>query len=86
MNIVTWLVIGLAAFDLGLCVVLYFMMRASTELNRSILLPVGAGMTGFVFHAFMFFNGAFLILQLATIATLFGIVLLEVRRRQVPAR
>jgi hypothetical protein len=83
MNVINWLVFGLAAFDTVLCVVLYLIMRASTELNRSILLPVGAGMTAFVFHAVLFFNGPFLIVQLATIAALFGIVLLEVRRRQI---
>jgi hypothetical protein len=83
MSIISWLVFGLAAFDTVLCVVLYLIMRASTELNRSILLPVGAGMTAFAFHAFLFFSGAFLVVQLATIAALFGIVLLEVRRRQI---
>ena len=85
MNIVTWLVIGLAAFDLVLCVVLYYVMRASKNLHRSILFPVGAGMAGFVFHAFLFFDGAFRIVQLATIIALFGIVLLEVRRRSLAA-
>ena len=83
MSTYLWLAIGLAAFDLGLCVLLYGLLRKSPCLNGSILLPVGMGLSGFVFHAFMFFHGAMLILQLATILAIFGIVLAEVRKRRL---
>jgi hypothetical protein len=85
MSTVTLLVVCLTLFDLGLCVTLYFVLRATKELNGSVVLPVGAGMAGFVFHAFMFFDGAFRIVQLAAIAALFGIVMLEVRKRKQAA-
>jgi hypothetical protein len=82
MSIYSWLVAGLVAFDLGICFALYLIMRASVNLNRSVLVPVGAGMIGFAVHAFMFFDGAFLVVQLATLAALFVIASLEVRKRE----
>ena len=36
---------------------------------------------GFVFHAFLFFEGAFLYLQLATYAGVFGLFFLESRKQ-----
>jgi hypothetical protein len=82
MSTYSWLVTGLSAFDLGICLLLYLIVRASADLNRSVLLPVGAGMIGFAAHALMFFDGAFLAVQLSTLAVLFGIVLWEVRKRR----
>jgi len=46
-------------------------------MNRAALFATGAGLAGFVFHAFLFFDGAFLILQLATISGVFGICWLQ---------
>jgi hypothetical protein len=86
MSIYTWIIIWLAAFDLALCAVLYGLMRRSAGLSRGTLVPMGLGLSAFVFHAFMFFSGAILILQLATVMAIFGIVSVEVGRRRSPSR
>jgi len=52
----------------------YFQARSYPPMDRRALCVTGAGLAGFVFQAFLFFDGAFLILQLSTIASIFGIV------------
>lgn len=80
------LILALGAFDLFLLALCYWTLRASaSHITRRLLFPVGAGLAGFVFQAFMFFNGAFLFLQLATIAGIFGLFLMESsKRRDLP--
>lgn len=73
MGIQTWLVPGLAGFDLILLALGYFLLRTYPPLGRTTLLAMGAGMAGFVFQAFLCFEGEYLILQLATIAGLCGL-------------
>jgi hypothetical protein len=68
-----WLVVGLAAFDLMLVVVAYFQLRGYPPMDRRSLSVTGAGLAGFVFHAFLFFDGAFLVLQLAANSGIFAI-------------
>ena len=51
--------------------------HAEAILGASGISPTGAGLAGFVFHAFLFFDGAFLILQLASISGVFGICWLQ---------
>jgi hypothetical protein len=81
-NAYSGLLVGLATFDLFLLALCYWMLRASApDVTRRALFPVGVGMAGFVFHAFMFFEGGFLFLQLATCAGIFGLYLLASRRR-----
>ena len=75
MNTEAWLAVGVAAFDLLLLTLLYLYLRAHAPVGRHILFPVAAGALGFVFHAFLFFSGAFLVLQLATIAGAVGLCL-----------
>jgi hypothetical protein len=53
-----WLVVGLAAFDLMLVVAAYFQLRGYPPMDRRSLSVTGAGLAGFVFHAFLFFDGA----------------------------
>jgi hypothetical protein len=77
MGIHLWLVVALASFDLLLLALAYFQMRACPPINQAALIATGAGLAGFVFHAFLFFDGAFLILQLATISGVFGICWLQ---------
>lgn len=77
MGIQLWLVVALASFDLLIVTLAYFQMRAYPPINSAALIATGAGLTGFVFHAFLFFDGAFLILQLATISGVFGICWLQ---------
>ena len=64
---------GLAAFDGSLLMLVFVYLRSHAPLDRRVLFPVVAGLIGFVFHAFMFFQDALLFVQLATIATLFGL-------------
>jgi hypothetical protein len=77
MGIHPWLIAGLATIDLVIIISLYFQMRRFPRLDRRGFLNTGAGLTGFVVHAFLFADGAFLILQLATIAAIFGICWLQ---------
>jgi hypothetical protein len=77
MGIQLWLVMGLAAFDLMLIAVAYFQLRAYPPMDRHALSVTGAGLAGFVFHAFLFFEGAFLIVQLAAISGIFAICWLQ---------
>jgi hypothetical protein len=77
MGIQLWLVVTLASFDLLIVTLAYFQMRAYPPINSAALIATGAGLAGFVFHAFLFFDGAFLILQLATISGIFGICWLQ---------
>ncbi|MBA4020245.1 MAG: hypothetical protein C0483_24045 [Pirellula sp.] len=73
MTLIMWLTLGLLAFDTMLLIVSYFALRKSTPMSRQALIATGAGLSGFVFHAFLFFSGPFLVLQLATIAGIFCI-------------
>jgi len=82
MNTHSWLVVGLAAFDSLILTLLYLYLRSHVPLDRRVLFPVAAGLLGFVFHAFLFFSGAFLFLQLATIAGIFGLYFFCSFRRQ----
>ena len=73
MYTLVWLVLGLAAVDAGLLTLMYFAIRGQPRFSRQGLLAVGGGLAGFVFHALMFFDGGFLIVQLATITGAFAI-------------
>jgi hypothetical protein len=84
MNTYTWIVVGLAAFDVSLLTLVFAYLRSHAPLDRRVLFPVVAGLIGFVFHAFLFFQGAILILQLATITTIFGLVWFWSSRHRVP--
>lgn len=74
-----WLVLALAAFDLLIVALVFISLRAYPPTNRRALIATGIGLSGFVFHAFLFFDGAVLILQLATIAGILGLCWLQHR-------
>ena len=75
MKTYTYLVGGLASFDLLLLIGLYRYLRSHARVDSRVLFPVAAGLVGFAFHAFLFFSGAFLIVQVTTIASIFGMYL-----------
>jgi drug/metabolite transporter (DMT)-like permease len=77
MEFQTRLVVGLAAIDLMILAIAYFQFRARPPMDRQSLLATGMGLAGFIFHAFLFFEEAFLIVQLTTISTIFGICWLQ---------
>ncbi|AGA24761.1 hypothetical protein Sinac_0318 [Singulisphaera acidiphila DSM 18658] len=68
---------GLASADILLVTFFYFHLKNSPQLDRQALIRNGTGTAGFVFHALIYFDGAFLILQLSTLAALFGICYLH---------
>ena len=70
MNLMFWLVVGLAAVDVTLVTLFYFQIRSYPRLDSRTLTCIGGGMMGFLVHACVFFQGAFLILQLASIAAI----------------
>lgn len=64
----------LAAFDFMLVGIMYVAMKSQPlEVRRQLQVPVSVGTVGFIFHTFMFFSGAILVLQLAMIAGMWGI-------------
>ena len=79
-NVSVPLLMVLAAFDLTLVVLFYLFLRAHGPVDRRFLIPLGAGLAGFVFHAFLFFGGAILYLQLATIIGIFALYVSHSRK------
>ena len=75
MNTNTYLIAGLVSFDLLLLIGLYRHLRSQPQVDARVLFAVVAGLVGFAFHAFLFFSGAFLIVQLTTISSIFGMYL-----------
>jgi len=83
MNTSNYLVAALVSFDLLVLILLYRQLRSHVHVDRRVLFPAAAGLIGFVVHAFLFFTGAFLFVQLATIASIFGMYLSwSLRRRK----
>ena len=77
MEIQSWFVAGLSTFDLMIISSVYFLLRTHPPMEGRALFAVGAGMAGFVFQAILCFEGAVLILQLATILGVLGACLLQ---------
>lgn len=80
MNTILWLVIGVAAFDGLLLTTLYPVFRRRARFDHSTLWVICGALGGFVIQALMFYSGAFLILQLATIAGVLAICLWAPRK------
>jgi hypothetical protein len=78
-------VLGLAAAGLVLVSLGWFYVRANAPLDRRLVLAVGIGMAAFAAQALIVNTGAFLILQLATYAAMFGLVWLGANVRRTPA-
>ena len=65
---------SMSAFDLMLLGSTYFGLKSQTlEIRRQLMPLMAVGTSGFVFHAFLFFSGAILILQLAALLGMWGI-------------
>ena len=80
-----WIVSGLAAFDVFVVALLVLLLRSYPFLDRKRRMIMGIGLSGFVFHAFMFFEGVILYLQLATLAVIYIALALCPSRRQSTA-
>ena len=71
MSTYSWIVCGLAAFDVFLVALLFLLLRSQPFLDRKGRVIMAIGLSGFVFHAAMFLEGAILYLQLATLAVIY---------------
>jgi hypothetical protein len=69
----TYIVAGLAAFDLVLLIILYRYLRSHGHVDRRVVVAVAFSLIGFLVHALLFFSGALLLVQLATIGSIFGL-------------
>ena len=86
MPIQPWVfVAGLAAVDLLILAGLYFRLRGTPPVDGSVLSAQGMSLVGFVIHALIFFEGVFLVMQLATIAGIYGLCQLHHQGR-LPGR
>jgi hypothetical protein len=85
MSTYAWIVCGLAAFDVFVVALLVLLLRSYPFLDRKGRMIMGIGLSGFVFHAFMFFEGVILYLQLATLAVIYIALALCPSRRQSTA-
>jgi hypothetical protein len=81
----TWIVCALAAFDVFVVALLVLLLRLYPFLDRKGRMITGIGLSGFVFHAVVFFEGAILYLQLATLAVIYIALALCPSRRQSTA-
>ena len=81
MSTYSWIVCGLATFDV-LVVALVFLLLRSHFLDRKGGLVTAIALSGFVFHALLFFDGAILYLQLATLAAIYFALALCPSKRQ----
>jgi hypothetical protein len=76
------LVLGLAGLDLLIVAALWLVFWLGPRPTHVGLIPIAFGLSGFVFHAVLFFDGAFLFLQLATYGSVFGLSALVAFRQQ----
>ena len=71
MGTYAWIVCGLAAFDALLVGMVILFLRSNLFPDRNGRVIIGIALSGFVFHAVMFFEGAILYMQLATLAAIY---------------
>src|SRR5437588_12512310 len=86
MSFYSWAVVVMAAFDLGILVLLYLGLRwQRARIKKGRFLPfMTAILVPHVVHAFQFFDGAILFVQLAVLAGIFGLCLLMARGSAAP--
>jgi hypothetical protein len=82
----SWIVCGLAAFDALVVALVFLFMRSHAFPDRKGRMITAIGLSGFVFHAVVFFEGAFLYLQLATLAVIYITLALCPSKRQSTVR
>jgi hypothetical protein len=79
----SWIVCGLAAFDVLVVAVVFLLLRSYAVLDRKARLISAIGLSGFVFHAVVFCEGAILYLQLATLAGIYFALAVCPAKRQL---
>jgi hypothetical protein len=78
----SWIVCGLAAFDVLVVALVLLLLRSHPFLDRKGRLITAIALSGFVFQAVACFEGAILYLQLATLAAIYVALALCPSRRQ----
>jgi hypothetical protein len=82
MDTYSWILCGLAAFDVLIVASFFVVLRTQPFLDRKGRLVTAIALSGFVFHAFLFFEGAILAMQLAMLAVIYlGLALVPPRRQ-----
>jgi len=77
-----WILCGLAAFDALLVTLWFLLLRSQAFPDRKRRVIMAIALSGFVFHAVLFFEGPFLYLQLATLAVIYmGLALWPITRQ-----
>jgi len=71
MSTYSWILVGLAAFDLLIVALVAFLLHSYPVLDRKGRMITAIALSGFVFHAVLFFEGAILFLQLAMLAVIY---------------
>jgi hypothetical protein len=71
MTTYAWMISGLAAFDILLVTLWFLFLHSRRYLDGKTRVITAIALSGFVFHAVMFFEGTILCLQLATLAVIY---------------
>ncbi len=79
MSVTAWLACGLGAFDVLILVAFYFMQKLRPPLDRRGRLVTAGALSGFVFHAFLFFEGPILYVHLAMLAVIYFWILMPLK-------
>jgi hypothetical protein len=78
-----WIVCCLGAFDVLILTLWFLLLRSQVLLDGKSRLVTGIALSGFVFHAVMFFEGPILYMQLATLAVFYlGLALWPLSRQR----
>lgn len=75
MSAFTWIIVALVAFDALMLACFFWMMKTRPPLDRKGRLVTAAALSGFVFQAFLFFDGAILAVHLTTLAIIYAFLL-----------
>jgi hypothetical protein len=78
----SWIVCGLAAFDVVVVALVFLLLRSQPFLDCKGRTITAIALSGFVFHAVVFFEGAILYLQLTTLAVIYIALALCPAKRQ----
>lgn len=82
MGTFSWIVCSLAAFDVLVVALVFLLVRSHAFLDRKGRMITSIALSGFVFHAVVFFEGAILYLQLATLSVIYITLALCPSKRQ----
>jgi hypothetical protein len=71
MTTYSWIVCGLGAFDALILTLWFLLLRSQTLQDGKSRVITGIALSGFIFHALIFFEGAILYLQLVMLAIIY---------------